>query len=196
LALLLDVGATIRCDAMELVQFGLMGSAYARRVSKVTSPRVALLNMGTEETKGGDVLVQAHRLLKSIPDINFIGNIEGNDLAKGKADVIICEGLLGNVVLKMLEGLAELVVDLAGTAARENWRWKLGLMMLASGFGRLRDLTDYAAYGGAPFLGFEQLLIKSHGRSNARAVKNAVKVAAKAVRDGVTREIAAAIGQL
>ena len=96
----------------------------------------------------------------------------------------------------MLEGLAELVVDLAGTAARENWRWKLGLMMLASGFGRLRDLTDYAAYGGAPFLGFEQLLIKSHGRSNARAIKNAVKVAAKAVRDGVTREIAATIEHL
>lgn len=196
LALLLDVGATIRCDAMELVQFALMGNAYARRISKVASPRVALLNMGTEETKGGEVLVQAHRLLKSLSDINFIGNIEGNDLAKGKADVIICEGLLGNVALKMLEGLAELVVDLAGTAARENWRWKLGLMMLASGFGRLRDLTDFAAYGGAPFLGFEQLLIKSHGRSNARAVKNAVKVAAKAVRDGVTREIAAAIEQL
>lgn len=196
LALLLDVGATIRCDAMELVQFALMGSAYARRVSKVTTPRVALLNMGTEETKGGDVLVQAHRQLKTIRDINFIGNIEGNDLAKGKADVIVCEGLLGNVVLKMLEGLAELVVDLAGTAARENWRWKLGLMMLASGFGRLRDLTDYAAYGGAPFLGFEHLLIKSHGRSNARAVKNAVKVAAKAVRDGVTHEITTAIEQL
>ena len=196
LALLLDVGATIRCDATELVQFALMGSAYARRVSKVPTPRVALLNMGTEETKGGDVLVQAHRQLKTIRDINFIGNIEGNDLAKGKADVIVCEGLLGNVVLKMLEGLAELVVDLAGTAARENWRWKLGLMMLASGFGRLRDLTDYAAYGGAPFLGFEHLLIKSHGRSNARAIKNAIKVAAKAVRDGVTHEITTAIGQL
>jgi glycerol-3-phosphate acyltransferase PlsX len=196
LALLLDVGATIRCDATELVQFALMGSAYARRVSKVPTPRVALLNMGTEATKGGDVLVQAHRQLKTIRDIDFIGNIEGNDLAKGKADVIVCEGLLGNVVLKMLEGLAELVVDLAGTAARENWRWKLGLMMLASGFGRLRDLTDYAAYGGAPFLGFEHLLIKSHGRSNARAVKNAVKVAAKAVRDGVTHEITTAIGQL
>lgn len=196
LALLLDVGATIRCDATELVQFALMGSAYARGVSKVPSPRVGLLNMGTEETKGGDVLVQAHRQLKGIPGLNFIGNIEGNDLARGKADVIICEGLLGNVVLKLLEGLAEVVVDLAGTAGRENWRWKLGLMMLASGFGRLRDLTDYAAYGGAPILGFEHLLIKSHGRSDARAVKNAIKVAAKTVRDGVTRDIAAAIEQL
>ncbi len=196
LALLLDVGATIRCDATELVQFALMGSAYARRISKVASPRVALLNMGSEETKGGDVLVHAHRRLKTISGINFVGNIEGNDLAKGKADVIVCEGLLGNVVLKMLEGLAEVVVDLAGTAAREHWRWKLGLMILASGFGRLRDLTDYAAYGGAPILGFEHLLLKSHGRSTARAIHNAVKVAAKAVRDGVTREIASAIDQL
>ena len=196
LALLLDVGATIRCDATELVQFALMGSAYARRISKVPSPRVALLNMGAEETKGGDVLVDAYRRLKTLSGINFIGNVEGHDLAQGKADVIICEGFLGNVVLKMLEGLAELVVDLAGEAARENWRWKLGLRVLESSFGKLRDLTDYAAYGGAPILGFEQLLIKSHGRSTARAVHNAVKVAAKAVRDGVTREITTAIEQL
>ncbi len=196
LALLLDVGATIRCDATELVQFALMGNAYARHISKVPSPRVALLNMGVEETKGGELLTHAYRRLKTLSGINFVGNIEGNDLAKGKADVIVCEGLLGNVVLKLLEGLAEVVVDLAGTAARENWRWKLGLMMLAGGFGRLRDLTDYAAYGGAPILGFEHLLIKSHGRSDARAIKNGVKVAAKAVRDGVTREIATAIEQL
>ncbi|MBI3784943.1 MAG: phosphate acyltransferase PlsX [Deltaproteobacteria bacterium] len=195
LALLLDVGATIHCEATELVQFALMGSAYARRVSKVPSPRVALLNMGSEETKGGDALVDAYQRLRRASDVNFIGNIEGHDLAKGKADVIICEGFVGNVVLKLLEGLAELVVDLAGTAARENWRWKLGLRVLESGFGKLRDLTDYAAYGGAPILGFEHLLIKSHGRSTARAVANAIKVAAKAVRDGVTREIASAIEQ-
>lgn len=196
LALLLDVGATIRCEGIELVQFALMGSAYARHVSKVPNPRIALLNMGTEETKGGEVLTQAYRRLKAISAINFVGNIEGNDLAKGKADVIVCEGFMGNVVLKLLEGLAEVVADLAGTARRENWRWKLGFMMLADSVGRLRDLTDYAAYGGAPILGFEHLLIKSHGRSNARAVKNAIKVAAKAVRDGVTREIAAHIEQL
>lgn len=196
LALLLDVGATIRCEATELVQFAIMGSAYARRVSKVPSPRVALLNMGAEENKGGEVLVEAHRRLKQLAGLNFIGNIEGQDLAKGKADVIICEGFVGNVVLKMLEGLAELVVDLAGTAARENWRYKLGLRVLESGLGKLRDLTDYTAYGGAPILGFEHLLIKSHGRSTARAVGNAVKVAAKAVRDGVSKEIAAALEQL
>jgi phosphate acyltransferase len=196
LALLLDVGATIRCDATELVQFAVMGSAYARHVSKVPNPRVALLNMGVEETRGGDILVDAYRRLKNSPGINFVGNIEGNDLAKGTADVIVCEGLLGNVALKILEGIAEVVVDLAGTARRESWRWKLGFFMLASGIGRLRDLTDYAAYGGAPILGFEHVMIKSHGRSSARAVENAIKVAAKAVRDGVTEEIAAGIKRL
>lgn len=196
LALLLDVGATIRCEAVELVQFALMGSAYARHVSKVASPRVALLNMGAEEVKGGPILAGAHRHLKSIPGINFIGNVEGNDLVRGVADVIVCEGLLGNVVLKLMEGLSEVVMDLAGLASRENWRWRLGLMMLASGVGRLRDLTDYAAYGGAPILGFENIAIKSHGRSTAKAITNAVKVAAKAVRDGVPREIAEGVGEI
>lgn len=189
LALLLDVGATIRCGATELVQFAVMGSAYAKRISKVPSPRVALLNMGAEENKGGEILVEAYRRLKNLPGINFVGNIEGHELAKGKADVIVCEGFVGNIVLKILEGLADLLVDLAGTAARESWRYKLGLRVLESGLGRLRDLTDYTKYGGAPILGFEHLAIKAHGRSGARAISNAVKVAAKAVRDGVVREI-------
>jgi glycerol-3-phosphate acyltransferase PlsX len=195
LALLLDVGATIHCDHHELVQFAQMGHAYARVISRVPSPRVALLNMGTEAGKGGEALVHAHRQLQQLSGINFVGNIEGSDLAKGRADVIVCEGLLGNVVLKMFEGVAEVLLELTGTLRAENWREKLGLRMLEGSLKRLRELTDYTAYGGAPFLGFEQLLIKAHGRSNARAVKNAIKVAAKAARDGVTREVAAAIGQ-
>jgi glycerol-3-phosphate acyltransferase PlsX len=190
LALILDVGATVRCDAADLVQFALMGSAYARRISKVPHPRVALLNMGSEPTKGGEVLVEAYHRLEAVPGLNFVGNIEGNDVAKGKADVIVCEGLVGNVVLKLIEGIAEVALDVASYASRENWRWRLGLSMLESGIRQLRDLTDYANYGGSPILGFENIFIKSHGRSNARAIANAVKVAAKAVRDGVPREIA------
>lgn len=196
LALMLDVGATIHCDATALVHFALMGSAYAQRVSKNSKPRVALLNMGSEPNKGGEVLVEAHRRLREIGDIEFIGNIEGNDLVRGKADVIVCDGLLGNVALKMMEGLAEVVVDLAGTAQRENWRWKLGFMMLAGSLGRLREMTDYAKYGGAPILGFEHLLIKCHGRSSAMAIGNGIKVAAKAVRDGVTAAIADTVAKV
>ncbi len=193
LALLLDVGATIRCEATELVQFAIMGSAYARRISKVPSPRVGLLNMGSEDNKGGETLVEAYRRLSRVPGVNFVGNIEGHELIKGKADVIVTEGYTGNVVLKLLEGIADILSELAGSAARESWRYRLGLRVLESGLERLRSLTDYTAYGGAPILGFEHLLIKAHGRSEARAMSNAIKVAAKAVRDGVVREIQATL---
>ena len=193
LALLLDVGATVRCDALDLVQFAVMGSAYARRVSKVAHPRVGLLNMGAEEFKGGEVLTEAHRRLKMLAGIDFVGNIEGNDVAKGRADVIVCEGLLGNVVLKLIEGIAEVVTDVASNAVKRRLVWRLGMAFLARGIREIEHLADYAKYGGAPLLGFENLFLKAHGRSTARAIENAVKVAAKAVRDGVPQEIAAGI---
>ena len=173
-----------------------MGSAYARRISKLPSPRVALLNMGVEASKGGETLVAAHRRLRRMPALNFVGNVEGNDLARGGADVIVCEGLLGNVVLKLVEGIAEVFTDVASAAARRRLTWRIGLALLARGIERLRELTDYTQYGGAPILGFENLFIKCHGRSNARAVANAVKVAAKAVRDRVPAEIAEAVASL
>ena len=193
LALILDVGATIRSDADELIQFAVMGSAYARRVSKVAAPRVGLLNMGREDNKGGEALVEAHRRLRSLQEVNFVGNLEGHELLSGRADVVVCEGLLGNVVLKLLEGLAEVVVELTAAAAQRSFRWRAGLAMLSSGVGRLRELTDYASYGGAPILGCQHVVIKAHGRSTALAIGNAVKVAAKAVRDQVPQEIAAAV---
>ncbi len=170
-----------------------MGSAYARRISKVASPAVGLLNMGSEESKGGEVLVEAHRRLRQLPVVNFVGNLEGNDLVRGRADVIVCEGLLGNVVLKLIEGVSEVLYDLTNAAAARRVAWRLGLRLLAGGIERLRALTDYTQYGGSPILGFEQLFIKCHGRSSARAIGNAVKVAAKAVRDHVPREIADAL---
>lgn len=196
LGLLLDVGATVRCDAIELAQFAVMGSAYARRISKVRSPRVGLLNMGAEESKGGEILAEAHRRIRMLPDIHFIGNIEGNDVATGRADVVITEGLLGNVVLKLLEGIAEVAANVASHASQESWRWRLGMAMLSSGIARVQSLADFTTYGGAPVLGFENLCIKAHGRSTAPAVRNAIKVAAKAVRDRIAPEIAEAIAQV
>lgn len=193
LALVLDVGATVRCAAEDLVQFAVMGSAYARRVSKLAAPRVGLLNVGREESAGGNVLAEAHRRLRALDSINFVGNVEGHELSTGRADVIVCEGLLGNIVLKLLEGLAEVVVDLTAAAAERSWRWRTGMALLSSSVGRLRELTDYAAYGGAPILGFERVFIKAHARSGETAIGNAVKVAAKAVRDEVAGEIATAI---
>jgi len=196
LGLLLDVGATIHCESTELVQFAIMGFAYAKRISKVARPRVGLLNMGSEPMKGGPVLREAFALLSAMSELEFVGNIEGNDIATGKADVIVCEGFVGNVVLKLIEGVAEVVMDVASFAARESWRWRLGLGLLSSGIRRVRDLTDYSNYGGSPILGFEKLFIKAHGRSNAKAIANAVKVAAKAVRDDVAGEIALLVGAL
>lgn len=196
LALLLDVGATIHCEADELVQFALMGAAYARRISKVPNPRVGLLNMGGEDTKGGTVLVEAHRRLRAHPLIDFVGNVEGNQLVRGQADVIVCEGLVGNVALKLLEGVSEVLVDVAQAAAERKLVWRVGLRLLSQGIERVHALTDFSRYGGSPILGFDQLFIKCHGRSHARAVANAVKVAAKAVRDRVPAEIADAVGGL
>jgi len=193
LALALDVGATVRCDPIDLVQFGVMGAAYARVISKVEAPRVALLNMGHDAGQGGAELAAAHRQLAALAGLNFVGNIEGNELTSGKADVVVCEGLLGNIVLRLLESVANMAVDLTVSTAQRNWRWRAGMAIMSSGADRLRALADYASYGGAPILGFDQLIIKAHRRSNAQSIANAVKVAAKAVRDGAVREVAAAI---
>jgi len=196
LALLLDVGATVHCEADELVYFALMGSAYARRISKLPNPRVGLLNLGVEETKGGPTLVEVHRRLRGQPMIDFVGNVEGNDLVRGRADVIVCEGYVGNVALKLLEGVSEVLVDVAQAAAERKLVWRVGLRLLSRGIERVSALTDFSRYGGAPILGFDKLFIKCHGRSRARAVANAVKVAAKAVRDRVPEEIVDAVGGL
>jgi glycerol-3-phosphate acyltransferase PlsX len=196
MALLLDVGATVRCEADELVQFALMGGAYARRISKVPEPRIGLLNMGAEESKGGPVLVDAHRRLRQQTTINFVGNVEGHDLVRGKADVIVCEGFVGNVALKLLEGISGALDDLARAAAEQRLVWRMGLRLLSQGIERVHALTDYTQYGGSPILGFDRLFIKCHGRSNARAIANAIKVAAKAVRDRVPMEIRDALGRM
>ncbi len=193
LALLLDAGATVHCEPAELVQFALMGSAYARRISKVPSPRVGLLNMGREDTKGGEALVETNRRLRQLPVLNFVGNVEGHDLVRGRADVIVCEGMLGNVALKLFEGVSEVLTDVARAAAERRLMWRVGLRLLSQGIEKVQALTDYSQYGGSPILGFEHLFIKCHGRSQARAIANGVKVAAKAVRDRVPAEIADAL---
>ena len=190
LGLVLDVGATNRCGSDDLVRFAIMGAAYARRVSKVAAPRVGLLNMGADPVSGGEVLVAAHARLREIRGISFVGNVEGDELLRGKADVIVSEGLLGSVVLRLLEGVNQLVTDVASDASYESLRWRVGLSMLAPGIRRLQDLTDDSRYGGSPILGFENLFIKADPRSNARTIGNCVKVAAKTVRDSVPDEIA------
>ena len=194
-ALMLDVGATLTCTAEELVAFAVMGSAYARVVSDNQNPRVALLSNGTEANKGTPNIVEAHELLLRTPGVAFAGNVEGLDIPKGTVDVIVCEGFLGNVVLKMLEGVSEVVSDIARDAYARRFLYKVGLTMLSQGLRKIRAMTDWKQYGGAPLLGFDRVVIKAHGRSNARAVRNAVKVAAKAVEGDLAGQIAAGMAR-
>lgn len=189
-ALMLDVGATLDAEPEALVGFAVMGAAYARIVSDNDNPRVALLSNGTEPTKGPAAIVEAHHILSNLPGINFHGNVEGLDIPRGTVDVIVCNGFLGNVVLKMLEGVSEVVSDIAQDAYARKFLWKLGLTMLSQGLRQLKQMTDWKQYGGAPLLGFDRVVIKAHGRSNARAIRNAVKVAAKAVERDLAGQIA------
>jgi glycerol-3-phosphate acyltransferase PlsX len=190
-SLILDVGATLDVGAEDLVAFALMGAAYAARISKNPRPRVALLSNGHEAGKGPKEVVAAHHMLLAETSLNFIGNIEGVDIPRGTADVVVCSGFVGNVVVKMLEGVSETVMGLARYAYKEKLLWRAALGMLSGGINRLKDLTDWQEYGGAPLLGFDQLFIKAHGRSGAVPVANAIKVAAKGVRS----RLAADIGQ-
>ena len=188
-ALLMDVGATLHVEPRDLVNFALMGSVYSQIISSNDSPKVALLSNGAEETKGAPEVIEAHQLLKDEEAINFIGNVEGLDIPRGTADVIICEGFLGNVVLKLLEGITELVSDLAQDAYEKKWIWKVGLTMLSKELRKLKKLTDWKQYGGAPILGFDRVVIKAHGRSSSRAIRNAIRVAQKAVEGRLIERI-------
>jgi glycerol-3-phosphate acyltransferase PlsX len=189
-ALLLDVGANVHNRPEDLLQFALMGSAYASRISKVAQPSVGLLNIGEEPGKGDELLRAAHALLAAAPGLAFHGNVEGKDVALGAVDVVVCPGILGNVVLKLLESMGEVMARIGDGVFRQRLRWRAGRFLLRDGLARVSNLLDYASYGGAPILGFERIVIKAHGRSQARALENAVKVAAKAVRDDVSGAIA------
>jgi glycerol-3-phosphate acyltransferase PlsX len=195
-SLILDVGATIDATAEDLVTFAVMGSAYARLVSQNRRPRVALLSNGAEAGKGPQAVVHAHELLLQTTELNFIGNIEGLDIPRGVADVVVCSGFVGNVVLKMLEGISETMVRLARYAHKEKLTWRIGLMALNSAIDQMKQLYDWEQYGGAPLLGFEHLFIKAHGRSSARAITNAIKVANKALTGNLTGGIARTMAEL
>ncbi|MEC7947747.1 MAG: phosphate acyltransferase PlsX [Myxococcota bacterium] len=192
-ALMLDVGATLHATAEDLVGFAVMGSAYANIISDNPEPRVALLSNGAEHNKGTEAIIGAHARLRDLGSVNFHGNVEGLDIPRGTVDVIVCEGFLGNVVLKMLEGVSEVVADLARDAYARKFLYRLGLTMLSEGLRQLKTMTDWKQYGGAPVLGFDRVVIKAHGRSNARAIRNAVKVAAKAVERDLSGRIEAGL---
>ncbi|WP_333871240.1 phosphate acyltransferase PlsX [Desulforamulus putei] len=184
---LLDVGANVDCRPQHLKQFAVMGSLYAEKILGLPNPKVGLLNIGAEETKGNELTLAAYNLLKET-NINFIGNIEGRDLFLGTGDVVVCDGFVGNVVLKSAEGLA---MSILGMFQQELGRLEdiLGRERIMHIMGGFKRRMDYAEYGGAPLLGVDGVSVISHGSSRARAIKNAVRVAKETVEQGLVQAI-------
>jgi glycerol-3-phosphate acyltransferase PlsX len=196
-AVLIDAGATVECRPAYLLQFGVMGAVYARTWMGIERPRVGLLSIGEEETKGNDLTRDAHRLLKASA-LHFIGNIEAREIFSGQADVIVCDGFTGNVALKLSEGLVEMVEELLGAELQSTFSAQVGSLLSRRAFRRFRKRVDYSEYGGAPLMGVAGLCIVGHGRSSAKAVRNAVAMASRFasshVLARVEQEIASASG--
>jgi phosphate acyltransferase len=177
-AVMLDVGANVDCTARMLGQFGVMGDAYARVILDSDNPRVGLLSIGEEEHKGNDLTRKAFTLLKTLP-LNFIGNVEGRDVYSGETDVVVCDGFIGNVALKVSEGLVEMIKVTLQQSLEATIAGKLGYVLARAAFADFKKRTDYSEYGGAPLLGVRGICTICHGRSNANAIKNAIRVAAQ-----------------
>jgi glycerol-3-phosphate acyltransferase PlsX len=192
---LLDVGASVLCRPQHLLQFAVMGSVYSHVAFGIPSPRVALLSIGEEESKGNDLTREAHQLLKHAP-MAFIGNIEARDVYSGEADVIVCDGFTGNVALKISEGLVEVVEALLQEELSRTFTMRVGSLLTRRALRHFRRRVDYSEYGGAPLLGVAGVAIVGHGRSSAKAIRNAVAMAYRFVTsrsiERIEQEIAAA----
>ena len=173
---LMDCGANAECRSEFLYQFGLLGSIYMQNVLKVSNPRVALANNGTEETKGTPVVKEAYALMKSAP-YNFVGNIEGRQIPFGDADVVVADGFTGNLILKMYEGVAKVLMNSIKAAFMKNTLSKISYLGVKSGINDMKKQFDYKEYGGAVVLGVKKPVIKAHGSADARTFKNAIKQA-------------------
>lgn len=194
---LLDSGANTDCHAYQLVQFALMGRFYALAAGLGSNPRVALLSNGTEISKGNDIIRSAALSLSEMKDINFVGYVEGRHIAKDLADIIICDGFIGNITLKTMEGTVELVFDSIKHYIESSIRGRLGIWLAKPMFKSLfREKLDPSSHGGAPLLGLNEIAIICHGSSNARAIMNAIRIAEKCVNDQLVDRIGSAIDSM
>lgn len=191
--LVLDAGANVDCKPEWLLQFAIMGSAYARAVLGIAQPRVGLLSIGEEEGKGNALVDAVTPMLASAP-IDFAGNVEGSDLLLGDVDVIVCDGFVGNVALKLAEGVGEYVFKALKEASSSSLPARLGASLLRGKLREIRARMDYREYGGAPLLGVRGICLIGHGRTDARAVESACKAALRAIRQDLVNTIARAIG--
>ena len=185
---LLDVGANVDCKPQNLEQFAVMGEMYARSVLKISRPRVGLLSIGEEEGKGNELTSETSPLLKLLP-INFIGNVEGRDIYNGHADVVVCDGFVGNVALKTSEGLTKLVRDMLKQSLNTTVTAQVGALLSRKAFNAFKKRLDPSEYGGAPLLGVRGVCIIGHGSSNERAIYNGIRVAAEFAQAGINERI-------
>jgi glycerol-3-phosphate acyltransferase PlsX len=192
-ALLLDTGANAEAKPVYLLQSAHMGRAYAAAVMRIADPRIGLLSIGEEASKGNELIQQVHALLKAEPGLRFVGNVEGNALPAGAADVVVTDGFTGNVALKVAEGAAELIVGELRSALTSRLHYKLAAALLRPALRQVRARIDYSEHGGAPLLGVNGVVIVAHGRSNARALYNAIRVARDAATAGIVQRISDAL---
>lgn len=192
ISLIIDVGANIDPKPTQLLQYGIMADAYFRYILNRSHPKVGLLNIGEEEIKGTDFMRETHELLEK-SNLNFIGNIEGKDLYSGKCDIIICDGFVGNIALKVTESVAETMQIFLKRHLLSSISGKIGVLFLKPSLKRFKKELDYAEYGGAPLLGVNGVVIIGHGRSNSRAIKNAIRVAKEEVERKFNEKILEAI---
>ena len=192
-ACLLDVGANVDCKPNNLVEFAIMGDTYSRSMFGTRRPRVGLLSIGEEETKGNELTRESFQLLKQLP-LNFVGNVEGRDLYNGKVDVIVADGFVGNVALKISEGVAHLVRSTLKESLKATITRQVGYLLSRSAFADFKKRLDHTEYGGAPLLGVKGVCFITHGSSNMNAIKNAIRVAAEfaegRVNETIERELA------
>ena len=185
---MMDVGANVDCRPLHLFQFGIIVAAFSQVIYGNQRPRIGLLSIGEEGGKGNILVKKSHELF-SKSNLNYIGNVEGRDTFQGDVDVIVCDGFVGNVCLKLSEGLAEAVLSMLREEISKDFKAKIGYVLARDAFGRFRKRVDYAEYGGAPLLGLNGTGIVCHGRSNATAIKNAIHVAAELVSANINEHI-------
>ena len=189
---LIDVGANIDTKPSHLYQYAIMGDVYFRYIMRKNRPSVGILNIGEEETKGTEYVKEAHQLLNK-SKLHFLGNVEGRDIFNGKVDIVLCDGFVGNVVLKVSESIADVIGKLLKAELKRNVMTMIGAALARPAFDALRKEVDYSEYGGAPLLGIDGTCIISHGSSNARAIKNAIRVASEFVKYEINQHILEAI---
>ncbi len=194
MTMIADSGANADCKTRNLTEFALMSDIYAKKVLNIESPRVGLANIGSEEGKGNELAKTSYEELKQM-DINFVGNIEGRDVIESKADIIVCDGFTGNIILKTCEGVAIGMMNLMKETLMSSTKGKIGALLIKDDLRRLKSFLDYSEYGGAPFLGVKGGVIKAHGSSDAKAIKNAIKQAINFVEGNVVQDIDAYIKQ-